>query len=76
MYKIWIVKERKVLTLCQKKIIKTIRIIRTKKITKIIKTEITIMKTVIITVDNFKKLSHKKYVIVSIFYSKHLNYAE
>lgn len=52
MYKIKIVKERKVLALCQKKIIKTTtKIITAKRITKIIKTEIITMKT-IITVDN------------------------
>lgn len=52
MYKLKLVKERKVLALCQKKIIKTIiRIIAIKRITKITKTEIITMKT-IITVDS------------------------
>jgi len=42
-----------VLALCQKKIIKTtIRIITTKRTTKITKTEIITMKTIIITADN------------------------
>lgn len=49
MCKIKIVKERKVLALCQKKIIRTAtRIITAKRITKIIKTEIITMKTIII----------------------------
>lgn len=39
-------------SLCQRKIIKTTRITTTKKITKTIKTEITITKIIITTVDN------------------------
>lgn len=62
MYKISIQKRKEGAFSCQKKIIKTIRIITTtKEITKIIKIEITTTKTTIIIVDNLK--SHHIYLV-------------